>query len=238
MTPLYDDEALMGRYRGLETELWRGDGPGLIEKAADIADGAEILRFNRVKASHKGIGQHATLRQLSAGSVNQDFLDEICQLTRLKVAFLGYPFTATDISGLSALQNLHTIKIDSPRNITDFSVLMELPRLHTLFIENAKHLKDIEFLRGAHHLKVIGIEGSMWTHQKVESLAPLAGLEKLEALFLTTARLKDKDLTPLAACPNLRVVQCARFAPKAAFDALRAAAPALSCRWCDKYEVD
>ena len=56
-----------------------------------------------------------------------------------------------------------------------------------------------------------GIEGSIWTMQKIAGLSPLAGFG-FEALFLTSVKLEDKDLTPLAGCPNLKHLACARFA--------------------------
>lgn len=112
------------------------------------------------------------------------------------------------------------------------------PNLEWLFVAHAKHLTNLKFLEGAHGLRSLGVEGNTYTRQAIDSLAPIAGLQKLENLFMTSTRLVDKDLTALTTIPNLKVLACARFAPKEQFDSLRRAKPDLECRWCDKYEID
>ena len=81
-------------------------------------------------------------------------------------------------------------------------------------------------------LRVLGIEGSIWTKQTIESLAPLEGFA-IEALFLTSTRLFDQDLAPVATMPNIRLFWTAINAPRAQFFALRKAKPKLECSWCD-----
>ncbi|HEU0311282.1 MAG TPA: hypothetical protein VFR36_08710 [Sphingomicrobium sp.] len=208
-----------------------------VDRAEAIPLDAEFAVLGREKTSHRGIGQRRRLRTLVAGAVNQDFLDEICELKELHHLELGWPVTATDLSGLRQLQHLAVLKIDSPRNITDFTPILDLPALRSLFIENAKHLASLDWLvplKG--RLRSLGIEGSIWTVKALPSLKPLAGFG-FEALFLTSVRLKDKDLTPLADCPNLKLLACARFAPKANFEALKALRPDIQCTWFEKYEI-
>jgi len=53
----------------------------------------------------------------------------------------------------------------------------------------------------------------------------------------TAVRLTDKDLTRLAACPNIDYLSCARFAPKASFDALKALRPDIECSWFERYDI-
>ena len=235
---LYDDENALFEFFGFNNRLWQDERQKTVENAKELKPDAVLARVNRVKNSHRGIRAFTGVEELLAGSVNQDFLDEICALPNLKVLFMGYPVTAMDLSGLSALENLHTLKIDSPRNITDFSVLAKMPNLRTLFVENAKHLRDLDFLSDAHHLRVIGVEGDMSTNQKVTSLQPLSGLKSLEALFMRSVQLADKDLTYLSECKKLRLLFCARFAPKKSFEALQTMMPNLDCAWFDKYEIN
>ncbi|MEO1493421.1 MAG: hypothetical protein AAFV19_14800 [Pseudomonadota bacterium] len=237
MTPLYDDPDYIADVRGHRNAIWSDAATAMLERTADIPDGAAYVRLRRVKASHKGIGAHRQIREVLAEGMDQAFFEEICALTNLEVLIATYPVTAKDLSGIRALTKLHTVVLDSPRNISDFTPLLELPNLRNLFIENAKHLTDLEIFREAHHLRVLGVEGTMSSNQKLASVAPLAGLRGLEALFLISVRLADKDLTPLARCPDLRLLSCARFAPKTAFAALQAAAPDLACKWCDRYDI-
>ena len=90
---------------------------------------------------------------------------------------------------------------------------------------------DIAWLSEAHHLEVIGIEGSMWTAQRIPSLAPLAGLKGLRAVLAVSTHLDDKDLAPLAECPNLEFLHCAMIASWEEFERLQRSMPTLVCTW-------
>jgi len=200
-------------------------------RGEDVPLDAAYVSLGRDKASHKGIGWRTALRELSAHGVNQPFLDEIAGLTQLEYLDLGWPVTASDLAPLRALTGLRHLVINSPRNVDDFTPLLDLPRLERLFIENAKHLRDLDWLRPlGDRLVALGVEGSMWTPQPIDSLAPLEGFA-LEALFLTNTRLADQDLAPVATLPNLRFLGTSLNAPKAQFMALKAAKPTLQCSW-------
>jgi hypothetical protein len=123
------------------------------------------------------------------------------------------------------------------RKVTDFTPLLEIRALTKLFMENAKHMDNLAFLSNAHNLVALGIEGGMYTKQKIESLQPLSGLGKLEALFMTSVQLKDINLDYLSSVPNLKYLGSARFAPESSFISLRNLMPNLVCRWCEAYEV-
>ena len=224
------------RYRGLID--WKVVRDCWAQRAADIPQDATMAGLGREKTSYRGISGRRGLTTLLTAAVNQDFLDEICALDALEYLWLGWPVTAHDLAGLSRLKRLRLLKIDSPRNVTDFGPVAALPALTHLFIENAKHMQGLDWLAPlGPRLSVLGIEGSMWTMQKLPSLAPLAGFG-MEALFLTSVQLKDKDLTPLARCPNLEYLSCARFAPKRSFEALKALRPDIECIWFDRYEIE
>lgn len=225
------DMELDRRFRGLDTWDWSDLAAMATENVADVPHDATRAFVRRVKTSHRGIGDRRSLVELVAGSADQSFLDEICTLPGLRRLELGYPVTARSLEGLRALDRLEHLRIECPRNVTDFSPLLAIPSLRTLVIENAKHMSDIEWLADAHHLEVIGIEGSMWTYQKVASLRPLARLENLRAFLATAVRLEEKDLFPLAECPKLEYLTCARFAPRNEFELLQKLKPDLVCSW-------
>lgn len=225
------ESALNSRFRGHDTRDWQEWLTFATRSAADIPLDANRAWLSRVKASHRGLAKNKALKHLIAGAVNQDYLDEICTLEGLERLELEYPVTATSLAGLRALRNLRHLSVDSPRNITDFTPLLDLPSLRTLLITNAKRMADIAWLSEAHHLEVIGIEGSTWTTQIIPSLAPLAGLKRLRALLAVSTRLGDKDLLPLAECPNLEFLHCAMVAPREEFERLQRRMPTLVCNW-------
>lgn len=217
------------RYR----HLLDRDAPGArqVMSPADIPLDATRARLKRDKKSHKGIGDRKALRTLIADAVDQSYLDEIAQLDRLEHLELAWPTTARDLAPLAKLRQLRVLKIDSPRAVTDFTPILDLPVLEVLLIENAKHLTSLDWLTPLRdRLTVLGIEGSMWTRQRIPTLAPLVGFA-VEALFLTGTTIADRSLAPLHSMPNLNFLGTARNAPRAQFQALHAAKPDLVCDW-------
>ena len=205
---------------------------------AEVPPDQTCARVRRKGASHSGIGGKKALRELVAGAADQAFLDEIAELTDLEYLELEWPLTAMDLAPLRSLAKLRTLRIDSPRGIADFSPLLDLPLLDRLFIENAKHLHALDWLRPLKdRLVALGIEGSIRTPQRIASLAPLSGFA-LEALFLTSTRLDDQDLSPLATMPNLQILETGLNAPRRQFLALRESKPGLECRWFDETAWD
>ena len=223
--------ALNDRYRGHDTRDWQEWSTFATADAGEVPLDAERALLHRVKTSHRGIGERQALKHLIAGSADQAYLDEICTITGLERLELEYPVTAKTLDPLRSLTRLRHLSIDSPRHISDFTPVLELPSLTTLLITNAKHMVDIAWLAGAHHLEVLGIEGSMWTAQKIPTLAPLAGLRGLRAFFATSTRLGDHDLSPIAELPRLELLGCARFAPREEFERLHQRKPDLVCTW-------
>lgn len=211
---------------------------GPLLSAADIPDDARRAILNREGTSHRGIAGKTALRALEAGGVNDRFLEEIAALTELRFLYLAYPVTATSLAPLLKLRRLRSLALTAVRKADDFARLLELPELEILWISEAKHLTSLDFLKDAHHLRIIGVEGGLWKMQTLPGLAPLAGLRGLEELHLASVRLEDTDLLPLAACPKLKSLHCARFAPKKAFDALKAARPDMACTWFDQYDLE
>ena len=57
----------------------------------DVPMDADAARLRRDKASHRGIGKRTALRELAASSVNQNFLEELAQLTDLLSTAINAP---------------------------------------------------------------------------------------------------------------------------------------------------
>ncbi|MEB8431923.1 hypothetical protein OO007_06755 [Cocleimonas sp. KMM 6892] len=203
---------------------------------SDIAKDSTKVSFYREKNSHKGISEFKDIKVLLAKQVNQSFLNEISQLQKLEYLEIE-TITAEDLTDIGNLSNLRTLKIYGIRKANNFSFINKLPNLNVLLIENTKQISDLGFLSNAHNLSVIGFEESMYTKQKLDSLQPLSNLQNLEALFMSSVQLKDKNLNYLSSMPNLKYFAPARFAPKSSFVSLRKALPLLVCNWCDKYEI-
>jgi hypothetical protein len=188
-------------------------------------------RLRREGASQSGIAKRIHLRLLEAQAVNQGFLEELTKLPALEYLALEHPVTANDLAPLSALGELRILKINSPKNIVDFKPILALPKLERLFIQNAKNMADIEWIRPMRdRLRVLGIEGSMYTAQRIPTLSPLEHFD-LEAIFMTNTKLIDKSFASLRAMTSLKYFSTARNVPRAEFEALHAALPNLHCDW-------
>ncbi|MGB3472672.1 MAG: hypothetical protein WBA51_17795 [Erythrobacter sp.] len=199
--------------------------------ASDIPDGTVAAQLKREKKSHRGIGGKTALKALLAKGTDQAYLEELSELTGLEYLDLDWPTTAKDLSPITRLRDLRTLRIDSPRNINDFTPVLELPKLETLLIENAKSMTALDWLKPlAPRLRVLGIEGSMHTDMKIDSLAPLEGFQ-LGALLLRSTRIADQDLTPLHSMTSLEFFNTALNAPRSQFEALQHALPTLQCDW-------
>ncbi len=204
---------------------------GSYVRGEDVPLNVGCARLSREQTSHCGLSRRTELRELEAHAVNQAFLEEIGSLAGLDYLALDYPVTATDLSPLTALAELRILKINSPRNVADFTPLLAMPKLERLFIENAKHMTDLEWLRPlVGQLRVLGVEGSMYTAQRIPTLTPLEGFA-LEALFLTSTKLGDQSLAPLRTMNSLKFLGAALNAPRVEFEALHAAQPQLECKW-------
>ncbi|MBX7459096.1 hypothetical protein K3152_12625 [Qipengyuania sp. 1NDH17] len=197
-----------------------------------IAPEATTGRHMRIKNSFRGISTRTRLRTLIAGAVNQDFFEEICQLTALEDLSLEWPTTATSLDGLQRLTRLKRLRIDSPRNITDFTPILALPNLTQLDIENAKHLYDLRWMRPLKDRLVrLKLDGSINTVQKLASIDPLDGFA-FEELSMCSTSIADKDLSALINCRELKKLSCAKAVSTfEGFMALADARPDIACAW-------
>lgn len=191
----------------------------------DIPPNVDCARLPSKRASSCKILTQSKLRLLEAQAVDQKCLEDLCNFVGLEYLALEYPLMARDLTPLTALNELRVLKINSPRNVSDFTPLLALQKLERLFIKNAKHIVDIEWLRPMKgQLRVLGIEGGMYTPQPILTLRPLEGFA-LEALFLANTRLVEKSFASLQAMSSLRYLSTARNVPRAEFEALHIALP-------------
>jgi Leucine-rich repeat (LRR) protein len=208
----------------------------VLRKFSDIPEHIEFLNFWRKGNSHKGIAGLKKVNHLTATGVNNSFFDEICELKSLESLVLCN-VEVNDISLLNKLPKLRYLELVKLKPCAGLACLIQLPRLQKLWISESKDINDYHFLKGASKLVALGVEGDTWTNQKIDSLKPFAEMEKLEALFMSSVQLKDKNLNYVASNPNLKYFSVSRFAPKKSFEDLCKIRPDLICQWFDNYDV-
>ena len=188
------------------------------------------LRFRREKNSHRGLREFTELKELVIFCPNQDAIEEIGQLQSLEFLYIDET-RATDLSALAGCRSLRYLTIKGGTQVPSLMWVANLPPLESLLLENFKKLTDITPLVSLSTVKALGIEGSMWTQQKVDSFTPLSGISQLEALFITNCKPTSAGLLPLHKLNNLRYLECAAFYTEDEFMALQKALPQLSCDW-------
>ena len=92
---------------------------------------------------------------------------------------------------------------------------------------NLKRISDFSLISNLRNLVGLGINGSMWTTQRIDSLAPLSKLTKLRYLSLVNTRATDKSLVPLYSLDNLQTLQMAKWWPRAEVEELKRVNPRL-----------
>lgn len=209
---------------------WQALPPRVSDSAA-VDPAAGTVRFERVRASHRGLARFTAIRRLFAYGVDPAFLEEIAQLAALDTLYMQR-VTATDLAPLRGLGHLRRLVIDSPTRIDSLDCVAELsPSLQALAIENAPKVHDLAPLAALTGLRTLAVEGSLHRTMRVASLAPLGGLHELEALFLTALRVEDGRLAPMASLRRLRVLEFADDYAAGEIDALARALPDTRCPW-------
>jgi hypothetical protein len=200
-----------------------------------LPDDITSLRFRRVKNSHKGIGRFRNLKLLVAFCVNQDCLDEIATLPSLHTLYVD-ELSATDLTPLRRCHSLRRLVLKGGTKVPSLDWVHNLPPLESLLIENFKLVRDLSALSTLKTIQALGVEGSMWTTQKVFTFSPLAELTQLQAVFITNCRSVRDSLKPFHALRLLKLFEAPGFYPDEDFLALRSALPQLECSWFEQID--
>ena len=198
-----------------------------------IARDEQRLRFRREKNSHRGLREFESLRELVIFCPNQDAIAEIGHLQNLEFLYIDET-RATDLSPLTGCISLRHLTIKGATQTASLDWIRGLPPLESLLIENFKKITDISPMASQKSAKALGVEGSMWTRQKVDSFEPFSELEALEALFITNCMPVRHGLVPLHNLHNLRFLEAPGFYSEDEFSDLQRSLPRLKCSWFDR----
>lgn len=120
------------------------------------------------------------------------------------------------------LKNLRHLHIGSSGQIEDIRVFRDIDWLTTLDLEQLNKVADFDDLAGMATLNGLGVDGSIWTAQKINSLRPFGQLTSLKYLTLTNTRAKDKSFDPIQNLRELVRFNSSWNYPKVEFEKLRA----------------
>jgi len=152
--------------------------------------------------------------------VNQKMFDAACHMPNLKGLYIKW----SGIKNLDALRipkKLRHLWLGGSSQVESIDVLGELSSLITLELQQFNKISDFSVLSKLKNLEGLGIDGGMWTAQRIDTLKPLAILHKLKYLTLINTQAKDKSFDHLMGLTELVYFQSSWNYPEAEFEKLK-----------------
>jgi hypothetical protein len=145
------------------------------------------------------------LQTLSVGHLRDEDCPHIAGLARLRTLFLYVPNIAslTPLAGMDRLEGLHLMHGAKVRTLAGLEGMRSLKYLYAY---NIPRVNDLSPLRTLAELRELDLQMSWATTKQLsfQSLAPLAGLTKLELLNLVGVKTDDDSLRPLGNLKRLK----------------------------------
>ena len=134
----------------------------------------------------------------------QELFNAVCQqenLKRLYIKWGVYP----NISAISKLQELEYLHIGSGAGVLNIESISKLKNLVALSVENFQKINDYSVLVALNNLELLSIEGDGLSQKyiNIDSLDFLHEMKQLRSFSLTTAKVKNKDYTPILELEDL-----------------------------------
>ena len=167
--------------------------------------------------------------------VNQPLFEAACSMLGLDGLFIKW----SGIKNLESLLNLSKLKylhIGSSTQVTSIDVFSRLSNLIVLEIENFKRVSKLDPISNLIELEGLGVTGSIWTTQKVDSLMPLISLKNLRYLFIDNLKTKKVTLKPIQEMKSLVNFRSSYWWPESDFKLLRNSLPEL--KYGSAFELD
>lgn len=152
--------------------------------------------------------------------VNQKMFDAACRIPDLEGLFIKW----SGIKSLEALRipkKLRHLWLGSSSGVESIDVLGELDSLITIELQQLNKISDFSVLSKLTGLEGLGIDGSIWTPQKIDTLEPLGNFRSLKYLTLINTRLKDKSFDPILNLTELVRFESSWNYPEAEFEKLK-----------------
>jgi hypothetical protein len=161
-----------------------------------------------------------------SGRVPQDLFDAACRMISLDGLWIKWSGVRS-IDALREIRALRYFHLGSSTGLRSIDCLAQLHHLRWLDLENLKGIRDFEPVGGLMNLEGLCLTGSMWTTQRVRTLAPIGKLTNLRYLSLANLRSDDKTLAPLFSLQNLEAFIAAEWWDRREFAEIRRRNPRL-----------
>lgn len=152
---------------------------------------------------------------------NQKIFDAVCRMPNLEGLWVKWGAGVTDISPLIQLKKLKHLHLGGFTKVDSIELLGNFTQLKTLELEQFNKITDFTVVGKLTQLQGLGLDGSIWTHQKIDTLKPLQHLKKLRYLTLTATQIQDKSFDPILELPVLTMFSCSWNYPVTEFEKLK-----------------
>lgn len=152
--------------------------------------------------------------------VNQKMFDAACRMPNLIGLYIKWS-GIKNIEALRFAKKLRHLWLGGSSQVESIDVVGEMDALITLELQQLNKISDFSVLSKLTNLEGLGIDGSMWTAQKIDTLKPLENLRKLKYLSLINTQTKDKSFDPLLNLAELVLFQSSWNYPEAEFEKLK-----------------
>ena len=152
--------------------------------------------------------------------VNQKMFDAACRVPNLERLYIKW-------SGIKNLESLRHAKklrhlwLGDSSQVESIETFGELNQFVTLSLNQLNRISDFNVIANLTDLEGLGINGSMWTSQKIDTLKPLANLHNLKYLTLLSTQIMDKSFDPLLNLTELVRFESSWNYPEAEFEKLK-----------------
>ena len=171
------------------------------EVAENLADPSQIRSLSVGLRTQHDVDALAAFTNLEELTINYIFADRVENMNAIsvlgKLQTLNLD-TVQDVSWISVLPTVTTLRLTSANMITDFSVLYGMPALEVLELEQARELRDIGFVKNMPKLHTLRL-----AYSDVMSLEPLRGHIALVDLEL----MQNSNLQNVGALETLTSLQ-------------------------------
>lgn len=152
--------------------------------------------------------------------VSQKIFDSICEMENLEGLWIKWSGIKS-INNISKLKNLKHLHLGSSSQVEDINVLKDMKNLVTLETEQLNNIIDFSVIGELTHLEGLGIDGSIWTAQKIENIDFIGSLHRLKYLTLTNTQMKQKSFDSLLNLEHLERFNCSWNYPEKEFEKLK-----------------
>lgn len=165
--------------------------------------------------------------------VTQEMLDAACAMPGLEGLYIKWS-AIRSLERLPQLEKLRQLFIGGAPSVTSIAPLGRMAHLTWLETENLKAVSDFSPLASLTNLVGLGVTGSMWSQQPIDTLRPFGKLTGLEWLGVSAA--SDGSLRPLEPLGRLKWLGLPNRYPVEELAWLSTRLPHTECRFFQPYE--